>query len=166
MRAEHAREGYTGHDYPRSWPIGPLSRSYMPLEDSVHYNLQSEIGRTEWATLLPNNNSGTIYLGSSRRPFSISLFHHLRCLDILRVELDVELDHLGEDPPDRDEQDRLIGHCMGYIRQMILCHSDTRLESVRAISGASISYSDVTHTCRDWTAVFRAADENSRAQFS
>jgi hypothetical protein len=153
----HVASGYVGNDYPRQWPIEPLDTVHMPLENSVHYNPQSETGHAEWSTLLPNNNTGIIHLGPTQQPFSISLFHHLRCLDILRVELYTQLDRAGQSPPTENEQSDLIHHCMGYIRQMLLCHSETRLESVKSISASSVSSWDITHTCKDWTAVFRAA---------
>jgi hypothetical protein len=151
-------KGYVGSDYPRTWPIGPLDTVHMPVEDTVHYAIDADIGVSEWTTTLPNN-SGIIYLGQGQRPFSISLFHELRCLDILRVELESQLHHLGESTG-RTNQTGLVSHCMGYIRQMLICRGDTRLESVKAISGLSVSNSDVTHTCKDWTAVFQAAEAN------
>lgn len=52
---------------------------------------------------------------------------------------------------------------MNYLRQMILCRADTRLEPAYNIIGPRIVTSSITHTCNDWSAVYAAAEENYSA---
>ena len=56
----------------------------------------------------------------------------------------------------------LARHCMNYLRQMILCRADTRLEPVRSPIGHARTMSEVTHVCQDWSTVYEAAEENQR----
>jgi hypothetical protein len=153
---------FMGRDYPREWPIDPLEQVHMPQEDTVHYALDTPIGIAQWQTMLPGVGDGILYLGPNRRPFSISLFHQLRCLNVLREAIVPGLKHAGHGHRDVDEQSELVRHCMGYIRQMILCRSELRLENVRIPRARSVTNSDVTHTCQDWQAVYAAAEMNHR----
>jgi hypothetical protein len=148
--------------YPRGWSIGPLQQVHMPQEDTVHYALDTPTGSAEWETMLPGAGDGLIYLGPERHPFSISLFHQLRCLNILRKAIVSGLKHVDHDHRDVGVQSELVRHCMGYIRQMILCRSDLRLENVRIPRARSVTNSDVTHTCKDWQAVYVAAERNNQ----
>jgi len=89
----------------------------MTFEDSVHYQMDTEDGRAEWASLIPG--SGLVYLGEQHHPFSISMFHQLRCLDILR-----------EDIVEGNSNTTLRHHCLNYLRQMVMCRGDTELETI------------------------------------
>jgi hypothetical protein len=132
----------------------------MPQEDTIHYALDNPVGVAQWSTMLPTNGTGMLYLGPDLHPFSIGLFHQLKCLNILRVALTEELSRYNTTVPKQAEQSDLVKHCMGYIRQMILCRSELRLENVKASHGRSVTNSDVTHTCKDWSAVYAAAEAN------
>jgi hypothetical protein len=136
----------------------------MPLENTVHYNLDTPVGVAEWSSLVPAN-SGIIHLGPDRRPFSISLFHELRCLDVLRAELETQLELADQYVAGHAvEHDNVVHHCMNYVRQMSMCRGDTRLENVKRIfPHTGTTTSDITHTCKDWTAVFKAAEDNAHA---
>jgi hypothetical protein len=151
--------GYSGQDYPREWPSEPLERVHMPVEDSVHYALDTATGVAEWKTMLPSGD-GVLHLGPDKRQFTISLFHQLRCLNVLRAAMLLELDRVNEGPPEQDWQTPSTHHCMSYIRQTVLCRANLRLESVKAPYGLSVTNSDVTHTCRDWTVAYNAAEDN------
>ncbi|TFK96612.1 hypothetical protein BDV98DRAFT_479899, partial [Pterulicium gracile] len=108
-------------------------------------------------SLLPRGN-GTVHLDTpsgKKGAFTISLFHQLRCLDILRESL-----MSFRDPRTRSEPTRLAHHCMGYLRQMVLCRSNTQLQSVRNHTGTRITVSDVTGRCQDWTAVYTEVEDN------
>ncbi|PCH37193.1 hypothetical protein WOLCODRAFT_157896 [Wolfiporia cocos MD-104 SS10] len=128
------------------------------MENSVHYASNTPQGIAEWNSTLPTGG-GILHLGDDLMPFSISMFHHLRCLDIIRESLASRMTGDVDTPPSM-----LDRHCMNYLRQMILCHADLRLEPVRSVTKASgNTISDLTHTCQDWTALYTAAEENHRS---
>ncbi|KAG2151243.1 uncharacterized protein EDB93DRAFT_1103191 [Suillus bovinus] len=109
---------FVGDDFPRLLPLAQAGPALMAFEDSVHYQMNTEDGRAEWASLTPGN--GLVYLGEQRgHPFSISMFHQLRCLDILR-----------EDIVRANSSAALSRHCLNYLRQMIMCRSDAQLENI------------------------------------
>ncbi|KAL1670466.1 hypothetical protein GGF50DRAFT_122496 [Schizophyllum commune] len=155
---DQERPEYTfrGRDYPETWDIGPLEEVHMPYENTVHYALDTPAGIEQWETMLPPGG-GMLYFGTDKQPFSISVFHQLRCLDILRAELVVQFQHADEPPPEK--QSPLVNHCMNYIRQTVLCRADLTMESIRGLNYSTSTVSDVTHVCQDHTAVFRAAEE-------
>ncbi|CAL1697314.1 unnamed protein product [Somion occarium] len=150
---------YRGNDYPQTWPIPELELVHMAHEDSVHYSIDTPIGIGEWNATLPSGGV-LLRLGTTFEPFTLSMFHQLRCLNIVR---EVIVDLYADDTPDaKTTKPELARHCMNYIRQMVLCRADMRLESVRAPKGHQMTVSDVTHTCRDWTTVYDAAERNYR----
>ncbi|KAI0649024.1 hypothetical protein C8Q79DRAFT_487858 [Trametes meyenii] len=137
------------------WTLGPLRTAYLSHEDGAHYAVDTELGALEWDSTLPRG--GTIlHLGPDLRPFTLSMFHQLRCLNIVREAI-VEIPHDSSLEP---KDFRLLQHCMDYLRQAVMCRADQRLESVRAIVGGRVTVSDITHSCRDWTAVYEAAEVN------
>ncbi len=153
------RPAYRGRDFPPSWLIPPLSDVKLFHEDSVHYALETELGVAEWKASLPSGGA-LLYLGPDFRPFTLSMFHQLRCLDILR-EILVDF-YFDQSPNATYGQQELAQHCMNYLRQTVLCRADLRLENVRAPSGPQMTVPSVTHSCKDWTAVYDAAEENFR----
>jgi hypothetical protein len=125
----------------------------------VHYDLDSPVAAMEWNTTLPSGGA-TIHLGPDQRVFTVSLFHQMRCLNIIRESLAEVYADLSSKPAISHEA--LTRHCMNYLRQMILCRADTRLEPVRSNIGRGIAMSEVTHTCLDWSVVYEAAEANRR----
>ena len=107
------------NDYPRSWDIGGGQR-LMSTEESIHYQLDTPQANLEWRALVPAN--GTIYLGPERRPYTISMFQQLRCLDIICTEL---LSARGLDTPIPPSE--LSRHCFDYLRQTTLCRDLVRV---------------------------------------
>jgi len=151
---KHAAE----HDLP-SFLTKPLPIAHMQMENTVHYDLGTDLGILEWnnATLPGPNHDGVIWLtmkGGERKPFTFSLFHQLRCLNIVRESLMVR-----RHPP-YTEPSRLATHCMNYIRQMVLCRADLTLESTRNPAGPNTAVSDVTHVCRDWSVIWDEVEGN------
>ncbi|EPS99778.1 hypothetical protein FOMPIDRAFT_32683, partial [Fomitopsis schrenkii] len=140
-------EGYIGTDYPDVWPI-EVARVAMPSEETVHFDLISSEGAVEWSALVPG--SGVVHLGQHRAPFTLSMFHQLQCLNIMR-------EAIYEPPPDEGADIALVGHCMNYLRQMALCRGDLLLEPAEN-PGQVDDYG--VYYCRDWTAVYEAAKEN------
>jgi len=159
--------GYINNDYPDTLQIH-LGHPYVALhvEDSEHYSIRAPEGsapddvaeiEAEWASLFPSGN-GFIHVGPHGREFTISMFHQLHCINNIRLAL-------GLRPPSLYH----IQHCMNYLRQMILCASNTRLEpmsrrlkesrNVTAVDGLGL-----THVCRDWGAVYQLF-EDERTQW-
>ncbi|KIJ44342.1 hypothetical protein M422DRAFT_168394 [Sphaerobolus stellatus SS14] len=149
--------GYLGGDYPNVWPLPPLEMVHMTFENTVHYAFDSELGDAEWNATLPLGGT-TLYLGPSSRPFTLSLFHQLRCINIIRKELQEY--YANNSPTAEIGRPALVEHCMNYLRQMVLCSSDLHLESVRAPKGNHLTVPDVTHKCRDWNPIYEAAENN------
>ncbi|KAI0315986.1 hypothetical protein OF83DRAFT_1025891, partial [Amylostereum chailletii] len=150
---------YLGRDYPQEWPLDLGPPVHMSFSDSAHYALDTDLGRAEWNASLPRGGA-TVRLGGARRPFTVGMFHQVRCLDILR---ETYAAYYADDspgatvpPPAR----AMARHCMNYVRQMVLCRADLRLENARTDMGNRKAESEVTHTCRDWSAVYAAAEEN------
>ena len=148
------RETFVDNDYPRSWDIGDeqkVSRVLMSSEESIHYQLDTPQADLEWRALVPAN--GTIYLGHERRPFTISMFHQLRCLDVIRTEL---LSTRGLSTPLPPSE--LSRHCFNYLRQTALCHADTTLVQVLNPDNPH-PFPDVT-VCNDWEQVYTEVRRN------
>ncbi|KZT01794.1 uncharacterized protein LAESUDRAFT_663177 [Laetiporus sulphureus 93-53] len=163
LQATQARAAYRGRDHPRTWPLPPPAPVGLTRSHSIHYNLTSTVGLAEWNASLPSGGA-IVHLGPDHRPFTVSILHQLRCLDIIRASL---VDLYADDAPDATFGNAALAkHCMHYLRQMVLCRADTRLESVRAPKGKGLTVWEVTHECLDWTAVFDAAEENWRLYMS
>ncbi|KAL7279768.1 hypothetical protein ACG7TL_006175 [Trametes sanguinea] len=149
---------YIGQDYPLSWELPPLGRVHLSQENTIQYALDTDLGVAEWHATLPSGGA-ILHLGPHFRPFTLSMFHQLRCLDIIR---DTIVDFYMDTSPDaKIKRPDLAQHCMNYLRQTVMCRADLRLEHVRASSGTGLTVPDVTHTtCQDWTAVYEAAEQN------
>jgi hypothetical protein len=124
----------------------------MAFEDSVHYQTNTEDGRAEWASLTPGD--GLIYLGEQPGyPFSISMFHQLRCLDILR-----------EDIVGASSNAALSRHCLNYLRQMIMCRGDTQLENIllssKENSSQPVFVRPGSYVCSNWNLVLEEVKKN------
>ncbi|THU89928.1 hypothetical protein K435DRAFT_277542 [Dendrothele bispora CBS 962.96] len=144
-----------GPDHPQIWTVGLGKPVKLYLEDSVHYEAyHSEVSDVEWGALAPGN--GMIYLGESHEPFSLSMFHQLRCLNILRDDLS-SAGYMSNRTPSHMGQ-----HCFNYLRQMILCSSDLHLTPL-------LGYRRNSHPdafiCRDWHTVYQKVEENQHNHF-
>ena len=93
----------------------------MNIEATRHYQLSSYNADAEWAwaALAPNN--GSVYLRPQHRSFRISLFHLLRCLDMIKR-------HIIKALP--QEERKLRTHCLNYMRQMVLSRTDLAVDPV------------------------------------
>ncbi len=115
--------GYLGADYPRELLMAPLRNVKTFIEDSVHYQLNGTAADSEWETLFPGN--GLIVLGPHEQVFSISMFHQLRCLNMIR---NVLVEHGGI--RGHDGSSELVHHCVNYLRQMVLCRASMHRDDV------------------------------------
>lgn len=90
----------------------------MLVEDTLHYQLDTEEGIEQWAQLVPSDG-GQIFIASEDAPQTLSMFHQLRCLDTIRAA--IVASHTPPDSIDREEGSVLSGrvrHCMNYLRQV------------------------------------------------
>lgn len=137
----------------------PLQQPLKPVrlfaEDTARYKLYSDpLTDAEWAALVPGD--GLVYLGEDERPYTVSVFHQLRCLDIIRKEIA---------PQDKNdiyrrsrEHSESVHHCVNYLRQMVLCRGDTQLDVVYGRPRPVIIPDE--YECLDWTVVYDAVKEN------
>ena len=118
------------------------------FDSGLRYDLNASHA---WGALVPGD--GLVYLGSHREPFMVSMFHQLRCLDVMR-------DQLMKPLAQRDEQP--ARHCMNYIREMILCRGDTNLDPYQYPSNIHPVEPHPVRRCLDWNAVYRAVEDSQR----
>lgn len=118
----------------------------MQLEESQHYPTDGPAATAEWDSIFPEHNGGFIVLGPNKRTFGISMFHQMHCLNNIRAA--VVHSREGIKPT------KHIAHCFNYIRQMVLCRSDTRLEPIEPERGPKAVNAAMLHTCRDWSKVY------------
>ncbi|EJD00200.1 uncharacterized protein FOMMEDRAFT_170189 [Fomitiporia mediterranea MF3/22] len=141
---------FSGDDFPRTLPIGPLGRVKAFRENSIHFSLEDD---AEWEAAVPGD--GLIYLGKQRRPFMVSMFHQLRCLDIVRREI-VSVAHSGK--PDISPASDLGQYCVNYLRQMAMCRGDLDLDVIMGWPHPAV-YPDLTE-CSDWEVVYKEVEMN------
>lgn len=132
-----------GDDYPRVWDIALGDPVVMPFEPSRHYSLDTYDGFADWEAMVPEG--GLIYLGKKRRPFSISMFHQLRCLGVVRNSIMNHSISGIERPPYQ-----LLHHCANYLRQMVLCRADITLEQTFS-APTKIKNAQI---CNNWERVY------------
>ena len=131
----------------------------MHVDNSAHYKLDTAEGAEEFFKLMPRGGHLVHIADENEIPstYTVSMFHQLRCLDVLRQEYIIE-------PP--QPPSRLSEHCMNYLRQTFWCHPNLRLESMRyppyienhAPAGATTQGYDTL--CHDWRAVYEEAEKN------
>lgn len=131
----------------------------MPVENSIRYQVDSEDAAAEWAALAPAK--GIIHLGEHRRPFSISMFHQLRCLDILRKDI-VQVQKTNSKLSDPVEA-ALAQHCLNYVRQMLFCGVDTTLDIIAGTPPKTPAVYPDRFKCQDWDAVYDAVRRNQNS---
>jgi len=148
-------------------PRDGLVRTFV--ENSVHYQLDGD--DEEWKALYPNG--GIVYVGENKKPFTISMFHQLRCLDILRREI-VRLEAASSEPDPSETQEKAANstsasnssplhyHCVDYLRQMVLCRADLELDPVFGKPHPAVIPD--AYQCRDWSKVYTSVKEK-RGEF-
>lgn len=132
------------------WDLGGLAPTAMYFEPTVHYELNSTMADKEWASLVPSNG-GIVRIGPDREPYHLSMFHQLRCLDIIRRSYNARE---GLTP---GRLNPAAHHCLHYLRQMMLCRRDTRIEPVIDTGGPHAVQPWGLMTCRDWRGVYEAS---------
>ncbi|KLO15164.1 hypothetical protein SCHPADRAFT_938889 [Schizopora paradoxa] len=139
-----------------TWDIGDLGNVRMLIENTKRYQLDTEEGGKEWESLVPEDG-GIVFQERNEdtgelEAYTVSMFHELRCLNVIRLEL-VRPTRFEQPPPNEP----LVTHCLNYIRQTVLCRSDLYVENVKTPIGPHDV--DITHvrTCKDWNKVYDAA---------
>ncbi|KZT04285.1 uncharacterized protein LAESUDRAFT_728090 [Laetiporus sulphureus 93-53] len=144
---------YLGDDYPEAWPI-EIPNVLMASDNSMHFQLDTPDGIAEWSSIVPGE-SGLLHLGPHRQPFTVSMFHQLRCLNVIREEL-----LFDRDKDDESARSELARHCLNYVKQMVLCRGDLQLEPFLAPSNTAPIDLYGTYECRDWGAVYKEIERN------
>lgn len=166
LDANPRSKAYVGSDHPRTWDIGYLPPIRINIEPTKHYQLSGHNADAEWGVALAPHD-GILHLGPRRQPYSISLFHQLRCLDIIRRDIvNDDDDDDGSSLPheDQDHLDskfKLSRHCLNYMRQMVLCRADLALDPVLGRALEARVRPD-TNLCVDWRRVYEELEKNQR----
>jgi len=136
----------------------------LTVFNTVRYSLDTESGGEEFSQLLPTGGH-VVYIADRRvgkdhddedfasgvKAYTVTLFHQLKCLDIIRQQLfnDAESNRSAV----------MSRHCINYLRQTILCSPNLRLESATSPGTVTETYETV---CRDWTTLYEEAERNYR----
>lgn len=122
--------------------MGEFPAVRMMVYDTVHYQLDAVFDH-EWDALSPPN--GTFGYTESCEPYSIAMFHQLRCLDLIRRDFRKTKNTgvMSRSPHARS--------CLNYLRTASLCHADTHLESFTEEDNTEFTH---WYVCRDWTAAY------------
>lgn len=136
------------------WDIGEVSDVLLNVENSGHYQLNGTKADLEWSSLVPGD--GIVYVGSDHQPFMPSVFHQLRCLDVLRQAYVLQVGEEGA-------LGAASRHCLNYLRQMIMCRPNLRLEPVVDPFGPHAVDPWSPLTCKDWRSLYNAFRQNKDA---
>ena len=125
----------------------------MRIDMSAHYQLDDEDSEEEFGKLLPHGGhvihlSDPEYPSAPPQPYTVMLFHQLKCLGVMREEYAAA----------RDEPSALTQHCLNYLRQTIICRPNLLAESAWNSEGTAIRGYDTV--CHDWTKLYEEAERN------
>lgn len=123
----------------------------MAFDNPKRFRIDTADGKAEWESLVPNG-SAVVHLGPYKQPFTVSMFHELRCLDIIREE--ILRDHTVSGPTE------LGRHCLNYVRQMVTCRGDLHLESFQYASHRDPIDLRGIYECKDFEALYREVKKN------
>nr|GAT49350.1 predicted protein [Mycena chlorophos] len=140
------------------WDL-PLDTVLMDVHNTDNYDLNGTLADAQWAALMPPNG-GIVELGPHGEKFMLSMAHQLQCLDVIRQDYVAGWE--GRRTTPNGEVSARAHHCLNYIRQMVLCRGDRRLEQVVDPFGAHAVQVRGTQTCKDWTRVLDSMAEAQR----
>ncbi|KAI0371488.1 hypothetical protein BV20DRAFT_941747 [Pilatotrama ljubarskyi] len=142
---------YIGDAFPEVLPLPSARPVALVVEDPAHYSISGLDAREEWAANTPKGYS-YVRLGPEYRTFAVSMFHELHCLRLMRSAL------AGDHRPATDGH---FGHCLIYLRQLILCNPDLTLEPPDVMDhDYDVKQDGSTHICQDWRQVYDAMASN------
>ncbi|KAH9943873.1 hypothetical protein B0H21DRAFT_747371 [Amylocystis lapponica] len=120
----------------------------LQYDSNTRYGLDAE---AEWAALVPHD--GIMHVGADRAPYTVSMLHQLRCIDVMRAQLLLP----------RVQRDMArTAQCMNYVRQMSLCHQNTFLDPFQYAHKIAPVDPHPVRRCRDWRAVYEEVAQNER----
>ncbi|KAJ7082023.1 hypothetical protein B0H15DRAFT_952700 [Mycena belliarum] len=128
----------------------PLARVAMDVHNSAQYALSGPLAEAQWAALVPAHG-GVVHVGGEA--LLLGMFHQLRCLDVLRREWVRGAAAFAANTSEAQPAPR-AHHCLNYLRQMVLCRADRRLESVMDPFGPHAVQVRGAQTCADWEGVY------------
>ncbi|KAI0325751.1 hypothetical protein GY45DRAFT_1329860 [Cubamyces sp. BRFM 1775] len=120
----------------------------LEVDSWTRYKLDSA---QQWAPLFPGG--GVIHLGEDREPYTVSMMHQLRCLDVVREQLGRPKHARAEEP---------TRHCMNYLRQTLFCRGDLQLDPYQYPHKINAVHPHPIRRCKDWRAVYEKVAENQR----
>ncbi|KAF9475811.1 hypothetical protein BDN70DRAFT_813382 [Pholiota conissans] len=165
IRPETVEYSFIGHDRPNALPLH-VKHTAMNAEwlDDRVYGIYAD---DDWASLIPPD-SGFVDLGPNHDMFSLSMYHQLHCLDVLRYGFASAKAGALVYPGNGTSVDHHVSHCLVYLREMILCAADTMLEPADTIvldkegkEHLGSTGGNVVHRCRDWTQVRDMVEANT-----
>ncbi|KAJ7744018.1 hypothetical protein DFH07DRAFT_749651 [Mycena maculata] len=127
----------------------------MDVHNTENYQLNGSTAAAQWAALIPESG-GLVRMGSENELFMVSMYHQLSCLDIIRRDY-------VEGSVGKAGTSSVTHHCLNYIRQMILCRGDRRLERVVDPFGEHAVEIRGTQTCNDCTQVYNGVRDNGKS---
>ncbi|KAL7796745.1 hypothetical protein V8C37DRAFT_371333 [Trichoderma ceciliae] len=165
-------------------PLGPIQKAFMP--ERVYDDPRTEKGHEAWMNLFPKGRGyvsidnieaagpvpdyvrDTSTDGTGR--FSIAVFHQLHCLYLLQSDLFEALEANITEPHSHTL------HCLDYLRESILCTSDSTLEPFKpkfdnTAPRKGVDGYGTPHQCRDfgklrnWAERFRYNDNQGFETF-
>ena len=116
----------------------------MLVSESAHYKLDASFDQ-EWDALIPAN--GTVGYTEDGQPYSVAMFHQLRCLNLIRRDCG-RIKSTGA--MSRSVHAR---SCLNYLRTTALCQSDMHIESFTEEDNTESTH---WYACRDWSAIYQA----------
>lgn len=146
---------YIGDDYPTDLPtrMRPVALTFA---STARFDLAASPAEAhaEWLALrVPWGHQGYVRLGPARRQFAVALFHELHCVDTLaRATFNASEESASAEH---------VHHCLNYLRQAFLCAADAHLEPGDSVArDHGRAGEGATRVCRDWSAVYTAAQGN------
>ncbi|KAI0684494.1 hypothetical protein BC835DRAFT_635479 [Cytidiella melzeri] len=168
---------YRNDDHHNALPVH-LKETVLEVEwlDDEVYGLYAD---DDWKSLFPGD-AGFVSLGTpptqsekqsftsswDQNVFGISFYHQLHCLDVFRYSYVAAKAHAISPHVNETGLDHHMNHCLNYMRQMVLCASDTTLLHTTELSptnprgryGATVIGS--LHRCRDWTQLRKFVEQH------
>lgn len=130
-----------------------MGNARVVIEDTKHFDIDAA---ADWAAMAPGH--GLVYIDG--QPYTPSIFHQLRCLDVIRKAVyDLSLKNTTTPVVPTD----LTRHCLSYMRQMITCRGDLEVDAILGKPGPNVY--PLPYVCKDWTVVYRELEKNHASHF-
>ncbi|KAI1208030.1 uncharacterized protein F4807DRAFT_468906 [Annulohypoxylon truncatum] len=112
------------------------------------------ISEALWTSLFPRGDGFIKHPELSPEPTCLAVYHQLHCLDAIRSGYWAAIDGIE---PNHHARPAHVRHCIDYLRQSLMCHADTNLESINPDLGGVTGF-DSERTCRNYDRVTAWAD--------